>query len=154
METHVKNLFDPALAPARQKKAEQNRKIWVPEFSRFKLQFIYRNGQHSTPYHSYDIHKAKGAANVTDEAVGLSKLLLLVDKKRQLDDYVVATIWANLTGDLRTYIDGKLNMNYDLIVYKHVRGQKAFSLNLCKFPQGKLNVTELYEYYLKERRTA
>lgn len=139
----IGNLFQAAAAPAVKYKTEQNKKIWCPEFARFKLQFKWRNGTTSIPYHSYDVHRGKGGVNITDESVGFSKLLLWIEKNRVQDLYVVATIFANITDDLRTYVDGRLNMNYDHIVFKHVRGQNPFSSKFLTFRQGKVDINLL-----------
>lgn len=140
MEQKFSNLFDQATSAARQNKTASNRRVWTPEFARFKMQFKYRDGTTSIPYHSYDIHKAKGGVNITDEQLGYSKLLLFAEKKRHEDRFLVGTIWANLTDDLRTFVDGRLNMNYDFIVFKIVRGQNAYASPFLQFNKGKLDV--------------
>ena len=137
---NIGQLFNSALAPAREHKKELNKKMWCPEFARFKLQFINRNGTTSIPYPSFDTHKGVGGKNITDEEVGYSKLIVLSDKRRIEDVYVSATIWANLTDDLRFFISGKLNKNYDHIVFKHVRGQKPFVSPWLKFRDGRMDV--------------
>jgi len=136
----IQTLFQVASAPAQAQRTVRNKKLWTPEFARFKLQFKFRDGSTSIPYHSYDIHRSKGGKNLTDESIGFSKLLLLIEAKRSQDTYVVATVWANLTDDLRTYINERLNMNYDHIVFKHVRGQNPYSSPYIKFRDGKLDV--------------
>ena len=156
MEQKIGQLFDSALQKAKEERAKLNRKIWVPEYARLKLQFKFRNGTSSIPYHSYDIHRGAGGVNITNEATGYAKLLALVETKRANDIYVVATIWANLTDDLRTYINGKPNMSYDYIVFKHVRGQKPWSSPNLRFANGKLDVEllkgDLVEQYIHRQQ--
>lgn len=139
MTQKIGSLLGAAATPPGQKVKDSHRRAWVPQFARFKLQFIKRDGQPSTPYHSYDMHRGKGGVSVTDELLGLSKLLLLVERRRVSEGYVCATIWANLSDDLRTYIDGRANMLYDHIIFKHVYGQNVFKHHLLKFDAGRLD---------------
>src|SRR3954463_2058320 len=118
-EVGAANLFDQATAHIKKQRTEKN-KVWIPEFSRFKLQFIFRDGKTSIPYHSYDIYKTKGGVNITDEQQGWGKLLKLVATKKQFDSYVVATIWCKTDTDLRTYINGSPARDYDFMIFKHV----------------------------------
>lgn len=140
MSNQVGHLFGEALDQAKAIHKLKNKSAYCPQFARFKLQFINRDGTTSIPYFSYDTYKGVGGKNITDENAGYAKLLKYLNKRRYEDSYVVATIWANITPDLRTFIDGKLNKNYDFIVTKHVKGQREFVHECLKFRHGRLDV--------------
>jgi hypothetical protein len=159
--TAFTTLFNEIIAPARAKQAQEEKEIYLPEYSRFKLQFVYRNGSTSVPYWSYDIQPVANKQFLTNEDTGLGKLMKLVSKKK--DMYVVATIWANLTPDLRPLIDGRLNRNYDYQVFKHVRNDNSAYYNKALrfvpgFPpyphsqQGKIvDVDTLFRSYARNK---
>lgn len=149
-EVGAANLFDQATAHIKQQRTEKN-KVWIPEFARFKLQFIYRNGSTSIPYHSYDIYKTTGGVNVTDEQQGWSKLLKLVEGKKRFDEYVVATIWCKTDTDLRTYIKGVPARDYDFQILKHVRNQPVWVSPLLNFNNRKLDIMLIQKHLFSKQ---
>lgn len=119
-----------ALEPARKHQQEQLVHK-LPTRARFKLQFIYKNGTYSTPYHSFDRYGER-----IDERLGLVKLIHLVRKKK--GEYVVATIFANYEPEPYVRINGVFAQHYNVIVYKHVNGGQEQYSGRLKFEEGRL----------------
>ena len=136
---HISTLFSDVTKRASEVIRERNR-VWIPEFARCKAQFLLRTGSSSIPYHSYDITNIKGQ-NVTNEEIGFYKLLEMIAKRRENDEYVTASIWCKLGDDLRTYSNGVLSKDYDFFLFKHVRHENPWLCPYIKFNNGKLDTS-------------
>lgn len=116
------------LQQAKQDGNAKFKKYFLPERCRCRLQLKRPNGTTSVPYPSFDFYQipfAEKGKNYTDEKLGYSKLVKLAEKKILTMEFSVATIFANLTGDLRHFINGKMSKNYNHIVYMKVSGKRA-----------------------------
>lgn len=117
-----------------QEKHQQTEKHKLPSRARFKLQFIYKDGTYSPPYHSYDYH-----GKHIDERLGLVKLIQLVRKRR--GEFVVASIFASLEIDPFTRDkEGKLTRHYNHIVYKEVNGRQPSYDTILSFKEGRMMI--------------
>lgn len=137
MEQKVGQVAGQIQQAAQDNRNTETKSKFIPQKARFKLQFIYRNGRTSPPYHSYDTQ-----GRSYDERTGLVKLIRLVEKERQKDTFVVATIFANTNAQPYTYFQGKPNKAYNAIIYKEVRGAKGQYADIS-FTEGVLDTAHL-----------
>jgi Tol biopolymer transport system component len=152
MENSISNLIAPALATAHNKKKEMDKKFYTPDYARFKLQCKKPDGTTTIPYHSYDTHKGRGGMTITDESEGLRKLITLAEKKIYDDSFSIATIFANITTDTRTYINGKLNKQYNVIVWMLIRGKTEQKDSRLRFTDsGVMDVEYMMQMQHMER---
>lgn len=133
-----KHFIDVATEGARKYQQDVKRQQFIPLYARFKLKFYYIDGNSSVHY-SYDMfHQYIGGEKkrVTDEQVGLSKLIRCVD--HTAGKYVTAVIWACLADETATE-----TARYDCQVVKFIRNRTPvinvkFNM-LNSFKNGVLN---------------
>lgn len=149
MEKHISTIITANVNNAFEQKRAASKKFYTPDYARFKLQCKKADGETSIPYHSYDTHKGPGGMTITDEQAGLFKLTKLGEKKIWLEGFAIATVWANVSPDTRTYIGGKLNKAYNVIVWMMIHGKdQQYDCNL-KFADGVMDIEHMKQMLQK-----
>lgn len=139
--TNFSTLFTDMVTQQREKRIEQKKKTWIPEFSRCKASMKYRNGTSSTPYHSFDIKYVRGI-NETNEQRGFYWLLeRVIYPALEQEKYFTASVFCKLGTDLRTYIDGRQAMDYNFMLFNHTFHQQPWFSPWIKWtPDNKLDI--------------
>ena len=140
----IQDLFAQAIAPAQQRRQERNRQQFIPEFARTRVAVIYVNEKRNY-IPSYDMHLNKKVGSIGEENgfYGLLERIVIPYKEQRC--YKSIIICANLTEDLRTYIDGRVSMNYNFILFKHTLNGEPKMCPMMRFNKdtGKLDVQVL-----------
>lgn len=139
---HFAELIQQATAPVRQYQKVKARKMFKPEYARFKLKFYYRdkNGQ---PMFSYDTYKRSVDGkkfSVTDEREGLVKLMREVRKQQLADTFTSAMIWCTLASEKSTQSSA-----YNFAVAKFVRNKPDWFYPRIEFNNGILILSNLIQ---------
>lgn len=138
--TFAQNLFQ-ALAPAREAENQRNRRRFIPEFARTRAAFVYVN-QSRNYIPSYDMHRSKKRERRGEEDgfYGLLERIIIPAKEKRT--YISVLICCKLGDDLRTYIDGRIAMDYNFVLFKHTLNEQPQFCPYMKFDKvtGKLDV--------------